>query len=114
MKLNLQNSAIFGPKGLASGDHVTSIGGCRVTSVADWVTCITVAMEEKSIGYCMPLDLLQQQDISISCKQHIFIMSLKMTDQFKINKMSSTHDHCRLYCSIRDTHGQRGMLHEYE
>lgn len=66
-RIHFQNSAISGPRGLAPGDHVTMIGGCRVTSVADWVTCITVAMEENnSAGYCMPLDLLQQQDVSIT------------------------------------------------
>ncbi len=50
---------------------MTSISGCRVTSVADWVTCITVAMEEKSTGYCMPLEVVHQQDVSTKSK-HTF------------------------------------------
>ncbi|XP_064618004.1 membrane-bound transcription factor site-2 protease-like [Liolophura sinensis] len=58
----LENSAVSGPLGLAVGDHVTSIGDCRVTSVEDWQTCIRVSLQERNSGYCMSLALIDKWD----------------------------------------------------
>ena len=68
MYIPLQNSPVSGPRGLHIGDQVTSLSGCRVTNMADWVKCIKVSMEEKSNGYCMPTDLVKQQNVAIDSK----------------------------------------------
>lgn len=82
-----QNSAVSGPRGIAVGDQVTSVGGCRVTSVPDWVTCITVSMQEKSSGFCMPVDLVKQQDVSRTRKtiiiSTVIIFLLEMSLLFR-------------------------------
>lgn len=63
----LQNSAVSGPRGLSNGDCITNVGQCRVNHVNDWIRCISSSMVAPSDGYCMALDLIQQQDVSLPC-----------------------------------------------
>ena len=41
-----------------------AINQCPVQSVDDWSRCVGAAMRQKAGGYCMPLELVKQQDIS--------------------------------------------------
>ena len=61
----MQDSPVSGPRGLQVGDEVTRIDACRVTSITDWATCIRVILQEKNNGYCVPLDMVKQQDVSM-------------------------------------------------
>ena len=61
-----QGSAVDGPRGLFAGDQVTAINECAVQSMDDWSRCVGAAIRNKPGGYCMPLDLVKQQDISFS------------------------------------------------
>ncbi|ELU12697.1 hypothetical protein CAPTEDRAFT_129824 [Capitella teleta] len=61
----LENSAVSGPRGLSNGDCITNVGQCRVNHVNDWIRCISSSMVAPSDGYCMALDLIQQQDVSL-------------------------------------------------
>lgn len=57
-----------GPRGLAEGDHVVSLGGCQVSSITDWVSCLTAALEQRSGGYCISAEHLQQLDVAVTGK----------------------------------------------
>ncbi|KAK2146624.1 hypothetical protein LSH36_594g02052 [Paralvinella palmiformis] len=61
----MENSAVSGPRGLSVGDHLTSVGGCQVKSMAEWAECIRHSLQGTASGYCLPLDLLHQQDIAL-------------------------------------------------
>lgn len=62
----LENSPVSGPKGLVVGGVVTSIDSCRVSSVSDWVSCLHASMEQDIVGFCIPMDTVDQLDISTS------------------------------------------------
>lgn len=57
-----QNSAVSGPRGLAVGDPVTSISGCRVTDIDDWHTCVSHSIKEESMGHCMSREKIAEMD----------------------------------------------------
>ncbi|XP_071136525.1 membrane-bound transcription factor site-2 protease-like [Mytilus edulis] len=59
-----ENSAVSGPRGLAVGEAITSLSDCRVTSLDDWSTCISVSMKEPTMGHCMALNLIKDLDAS--------------------------------------------------
>ncbi|KAK3097010.1 hypothetical protein FSP39_005560 [Pinctada imbricata] len=59
-----QNSAVSGPRGLSIGEPITSISGCRVTSIADWNACIMASMKEESMGHCLAVDKVKELDTS--------------------------------------------------
>ena len=55
-----------GPRGLYVGDEVRSIGGCHVSGVTDWLSCVNAAMAARtSSGYCMPLTQLNKYNIAL-------------------------------------------------
>lgn len=51
-----------GPRGLAVGDPVTSISGCRVTDIEDWHACVTHSIKEESIGHCLSREKISELD----------------------------------------------------
>jgi len=57
---------VSGVRGLATGDQVTHINSCRVSSTYDWTSCIRGSLTENISGYCIPMDTLHQQDVSKS------------------------------------------------
>ncbi|XP_048767696.1 membrane-bound transcription factor site-2 protease-like isoform X2 [Ostrea edulis] len=57
-----ENSAVSGPRGLAVGDPVTSISGCRVTDIDDWHTCVSHSIKEESMGHCMSREKIAEMD----------------------------------------------------
>lgn len=57
-----ENSAVSGPRGLAVGDPVTSISGCRVTDIEDWHACVTHSIKEESIGHCLSREKISELD----------------------------------------------------
>lgn len=89
----VQNSAVSGPRGLAVGDPVTSISGCRVTSVDDWYNCIRVSMRENTLGHCMSLDIIRELDTSSANFKNNSTRRLSRPSQFVdcCNKTSNTH-----------------------
>ena len=61
-----QGSPVSGPRGLYIGDEVRSIGGCHVSGVTDWLSCVNAAMAARtSSGYCMPLTQLNKYNIAL-------------------------------------------------
>ncbi|XP_013407159.1 membrane-bound transcription factor site-2 protease isoform X2 [Lingula anatina] len=87
----LQGSAVSGPRGLVTGDHVTSINHCRVTNVEDWMQCIGQSMKDPSSGYCMPVGEIGVQDVSYN-QNYVTVMG----NIECCNSTSSTHL-CFLY-----------------
>lgn len=57
-----ENTAVSGPRGLAVGDPVTSIGGCQVTNIRDWNGCLAQSMREQSYGNCVPVNMIEELD----------------------------------------------------
>ena len=64
----IQNTAVSGPRGLAVGDPVTSIGGCQVTSIRDWNGCLAQSMREPSCGNCVPVSMITELDTARKAK----------------------------------------------
>ena len=60
--LYFQNTAVSGARGLAVGDPVTSIGGCLVTSIKDWNSCLAQSIREQSYGNCVPVSMIDELD----------------------------------------------------
>lgn len=54
-----------------AGDPVTSLSGCRVTSIDDWNACIASSIKEESLGNCMSVDLIKEMDASPKSKNKI-------------------------------------------
>ena len=44
------------------GDPVTSIGGCLVTSIKDWNSCLAQSIREQSYGNCVPVSMIDELD----------------------------------------------------
>ena len=51
-----------GPRGLAVGDPVTSIGGCQITNIRDWNSCLAQSIKEQSYGNCVPVSMIEELD----------------------------------------------------
>lgn len=47
---------------------MVSLGGCQVSSITDWVSCLTAALEQRSGGYCISAEHLQQLDVAVTGK----------------------------------------------
>lgn len=62
--INLQNTAVSGPRGLAVRDPITSIGGCQVTNIKDWNKCLSTSIREPSLGNCLPVSMITELDTS--------------------------------------------------
>ncbi|XP_014787252.1 membrane-bound transcription factor site-2 protease [Octopus bimaculoides] len=78
----VQGSAVSGPRGLVVGDPITSISGCRVTSIDDWYTCIAVSIKEGNLGNCMALNVIQDLDTSMAAA----FMKKNMTKTSPLNQ----------------------------
>jgi len=65
---------VSGPRGMTVSDHVIGVDGCQVGSVAEWINCIRHSMENTQHGYCLSLDVLQQQDVSVRCKSDMHLI----------------------------------------
>ena len=44
------------------GDPVTSIGGCLVTNIKDWNSCLAQSIREQSYGNCVPVSMIDELD----------------------------------------------------
>lgn len=60
---------------------MTNIDSCRVSNVGDWVSCLHVSMEQDIVGFCIPMDTVDQMDISTSGTGH------SMTDLGFLNRV---------------------------
>ncbi|XP_052239042.1 membrane-bound transcription factor site-2 protease-like isoform X6 [Dreissena polymorpha] len=83
-----ENSAVSGPRGLTVRDPVTSLGGCPVTSIKDWNTCIAASIREPSLGNCLPVSMITELDTSSKKKIDKDTKSLYIDC---CNETSSTH-----------------------
>ncbi|KAL5010403.1 hypothetical protein ScPMuIL_012708 [Solemya velum] len=97
-----QNSAVSGPRGLAVGDSVTSISGCRVTSLDDWSSCIGVSIHEDPLGHCLTKDLIKEFDTSAKDYNHSKLMDC-------CNMTSNTHL-CFMYHTKSSPHNKFACL----
>ena len=60
-----QNSAVYGSRGLMSGDVILKMNDCTVNTMKDWAKCVQASISEENSGFCLPIEQVKQQDISI-------------------------------------------------
>ncbi|XP_064629765.1 membrane-bound transcription factor site-2 protease-like [Lineus longissimus] len=99
----LEKSPVDGPRGLNVGEHITSLSGCRVTSVDAWQQCVQNSMSKAVTGYCIPSDQIKQQDTS----SHSFTTSSGNVEC--CSNISQTHI-CFVYHSKAESKKQYACL----
>ena len=65
-----KNSVLSGSRGVSVNDQLTAINDCQVSSVERWTQCISELSRHMQHGYCLPINVLHQLDISMNqqCK----------------------------------------------
>ncbi|XP_070567496.1 membrane-bound transcription factor site-2 protease-like isoform X2 [Ptychodera flava] len=56
----VENSPVYGERGLSRGYKLLSINGCSINKEEDWSMCIIDAIHQPTRGYCMSLDEINQ------------------------------------------------------
>jgi len=61
-----KNSVLFGARGASVGDQLTAVDDCQVSSFEHWTHCISELTRHSHRGYCLPVNVLRQLDISMN------------------------------------------------
>ena len=61
-----KNSALTGVRGATVGDQLTAVDDCLVSSIDSWTHCIGELTRHSQHGYCLPVNVLHQLDISMN------------------------------------------------
>lgn len=62
---DFQGSSIGGIGGLMVGDKITQLNECPIRGSTSWNDCLSMALNDVNIGFCIPDNFIKEHDESV-------------------------------------------------